>query len=69
MSPKGADFCSCIDSKVIHLGSNRYEVISYVDALNAFGVPLRKNFSVIIKLNGKEWTDMNDWTLEAMNIQ
>lgn len=69
LSPKGADFGSCDDSKVIHLGSNKYQVTNYVDASNAFGASLRKTYFIILKYNGGDWEDINNWTLEKIEIE
>lgn len=69
LSPKSADFGFCDDSKIIHLGNNRYQVKNYVDASNAFGASLRKTYLVIIRYNKGEWEDINNWTLETIAIE
>lgn len=69
LSPKNADFGFCDDSKVVHLGNNRYQVKNYVDASNAFGASLRKTYLVIVRYNKGEWEDINNWTLETIAIE
>jgi hypothetical protein len=69
LSPKSSDFGFCDDSKIIHLGNNRYQVTNYVDASNAFGALLRKTYLVILKYNKGEWDNTNNWTLERIEIE
>ncbi|MDI9365426.1 MAG: hypothetical protein QM541_10775 [Flavobacterium sp.] len=69
LSPKSADFGFCSDSKVTYLGNNKYQVTNTVDASNAFGAALRKTYFVIIQFNSGDWTDINNWTLETIEIE
>lgn len=68
VSPKSADFGFCDDSKIVYLGNNRYQVTNYVDAANAFGTSLRKTYFIILRYNEGEWADINNWSLETIEI-
>lgn len=53
-APAGAEFG---DQKVAHLGSEKYLVIGYVDAQNAFGAKLRKQWTCTVEKTGEDqWT-------------
>ena len=69
ISPKSPDFGFCDDSKIIHLGNNRYQITNYVDASNVFGASLRKTYLVILKYDKGDWADIENWTLETIEIE
>ena len=69
LSPKTSEFGFCDQSKIIHLGNNKYQVTNYVDAPNAFGASLRKTYFIILKYNSGEWENINNWTIEKSIIE
>lgn len=69
ISPKSADFGFCEESKTIHLGDNRYQVVNYVESLNYYGVPIKKNYLIILKYNTGRWEDINNWMVESIKIE
>ena len=55
-SPGSADFPFVKASDVVkHLGDNRYQVTSYVDATNSFGAEIRTYFDGVIRDEDKRW--------------
>ena len=61
-APGSAQFPSFSDAIVEKIGSDRYSVVSYVDAKNSFGTSIRTKYHCILKRD----TD-GTWTLESMN--
>ncbi len=68
-SPKSAEFGVCTEDKTKYLGDNRYQVTNYVDASNQFGAILRKTYYITLRFNKGEWDDINNWTLESIDIE
>lgn len=60
-APGTAEFGSSLDAEIRDLGSNRWSVISYVDAENSFGAQLRMNFDCTVRYTGNEM-----WQLEEL---
>lgn len=69
LSPKNAEFGVCTEDKSKYLGGNRYQVTNYVDASNQFGAILRKTYYITLKFNNQGWEDINNWTLESIDIE
>lgn len=69
LSPKGADYGNCSDSKVTYLGNNKYQISNTVDASNAFGASIRKTYFVIIRYTSGDVYDINNWTLDTIEIE
>lgn len=67
-SPSTADF-PLYEYNAIELEKNRWQVISYVDAQNSFGATIRTNYLVIMKYNGLDWDDINNWKLDEIIIE
>lgn len=64
LSPSTAEFAGMSDSKVVKKGE-AWTVVSYVDAKNAFGVPLRKHYACRLRYNKGD----NTWSLLDLNIE
>jgi hypothetical protein len=65
--PKEAKF----DSNVVH-ETNGYEkciVLGKVTAKNAFGVHTEYVYKIWLEHNGKEWTDLNNWTYTKLILE
>lgn len=70
-SPKSADF-PLFDFRAIHLGDERYEVASYVDAKNSFGAEIRTRFWCTLQYTGPttrgaDALDSSHWRLIKLN--
>lgn len=63
-APSSADFT--IDHKASDLGSGRFLIISYVEAINSYGAKLRTKFSCQVKHMGGSTGDMRNWNEELI---
>jgi hypothetical protein len=66
-SPSTSDF-PFLDFSVLELGNNYYSVQSYVDSQNSFGATIRTNWKAVIKYNGGNESDINNWTLRRLEF-
>ncbi len=69
MSPSSAKFPWLEVPHITRLGDSRYEVIGVVDAQNAFGAKLRKQYVCTLKyrhLNGLDMLEPANWTCEDL---
>lgn len=64
LSPSTAEFAGLSDSRVIKK-ENVWHITSYVDAKNAFGVAIRKNYSCRLIYK----PDEKVWSLLEMNLE
>lgn len=62
-SPNSAEFPFGGSRSVKYLGGDRYQIDSYVDSLNSFGVSIRTHFSGVLEKSGDRWR------LESLNMQ
>jgi hypothetical protein len=69
ISPSSADF-PYFENTTIGLGGGRYEVTSYVDSENGFGVIVRSDWIAIVKWEGNSsgygTADAQNWELEKL---
>jgi len=65
--PNDAKFPWYSDS-VEHLGDNRYRVRSHVDAQNAFGAKMRRNYVCTVKYIGGDESYTSSWQLESLSM-
>lgn len=54
LSPSSAKFPSYNDFHVTEIGKDKYRVESYVDAGNAYGAILRRNFVIELTITGED---------------
>jgi len=66
-SPSSADF-SLLDFGSAHLGNNRFQVASYVDAENEFGAKVRSNWAATLRYLGGDEAGIENWELEKLVI-
>ncbi|HBO60534.1 TPA: hypothetical protein DD449_02540 [Candidatus Berkelbacteria bacterium] len=64
ISPSTAEFATESKSTITQSG-NSYYIVSYVDAKNAFGTPIRKNYTCRVMYFPKE----EKWSLISMDIE
>jgi len=64
LAPKTAEFPSLSDDKIKRLTENQFVAVSYVDAQNTFGVPLRTDFTCVVTYTGKD-----RWHLDDLRIK
>jgi len=60
-APSTADFPSTSEARIKHLGSGRYQVVSYVDSENAFGANIRTHYICELHTN-----DGNKWICDSL---
>jgi hypothetical protein len=63
-APSSAVFPPKDEWTITPLGSNKYRLQSWVDAQNAFGVPLRHHFDAVVAFDGRDY-----WWLESFSIE
>ncbi len=66
-APATADFPWAAD-KVVANGDT-FNVLSHVDAQNAYGANLRNQWTTAMVYNGGEWTDLSNWTVLFLQIE
>lgn len=66
-APSTADF-AFLDFQAKAQGNETYRIYSTVTAQNAFGAPLKKNFSCTARFNGGNEADPRNWTLVGLEI-
>jgi len=59
-SPSTADY-PLSDFQYNDLGNDKHEIIGYVDCKNNFNAEIRNNFNIVLKFNGGDWSDENNW--------
>lgn len=63
VSPKTADF-PFLDFQYKAMSNDRHAIISYVDAQNALGAIVRKEYVIVMKFHGGDWANEKNWTVE-----
>lgn len=63
-APRTAKFPWSASEATTDLGGGRYQVVSYVDAQNAFGAMLRTNYSCTV-----QWAGGDRWQLEKLAME
>ena len=64
VSPSTAEFASLSSSTVTKSG-NSFHIISYVDAKDAFGTPIRKNYTCLLSHS----PNTKNWSLISLDIE
>jgi len=64
VSPATAEFATMGNSKITKSGNSFY-IVSYVDAKNAFGTPIRKHYTCLLSHVPKT----KNWSLISLNIE
>jgi hypothetical protein len=62
-APTTASFPHSNEWSTTKLGPNKYRIRSWVEAKNAFGVPVRNNFDAVLKFDG-----VNYWEFESLEM-
>ena len=59
-SPSTADF-PLLDFEYNDLGNDKHEITGSVESKNNFNATITNNFNIVLKFNGGDWSDENNW--------